>query len=76
MGCVCVCVCGGGGVPLEPFFPGAPSKINKQAISYFTVNWCFKPTTIVFIDDRFFQSAECFFHCLHDSLCNMIVVNS
>ena len=42
---------GGGGVSWS-FCPGAPSKINKQAISYFTVNWCFKATTIVFIDDR------------------------
>ena len=43
---------GGEGLPLELFSGGAPSKINKQAISYFTVNWCFKATTIVFIDDH------------------------
>ena len=33
------------------FFPGAPTKIDEQAISYFTVNWCFKAKIIVFIDD-------------------------
>ena len=41
---------GGGGLPLEPFFRG----LRVRVISYFTVNWCFKPTTIVFIDDRLF----------------------
>ena len=35
------------------FFPGAPSKINEQAISYFTVNRYFK-AKIVFIDDLLF----------------------
>ena len=36
------------------FFPGAPSKINEQAISYFTVNRYFKAKIIVFIDDLLF----------------------
>ena len=54
---------GGWGWPLEVFFPGAPSKISEllktnscsveQAISYFTVNWCFK-AKIVFINDLLF----------------------
>ena len=34
------------------FFSGAPSKIEEQAISYFTVNRCFKEKiTIIFTDD-------------------------
>ena len=55
---------GGGGWPLKVFFPGAPSKIGEllktnscsveQAISYFTVNWCFKAKIIVFINDLLF----------------------
>ena len=36
------------------FFPEAPSKIDEQAISYFTVSRCFKAAIIVFIDDRIF----------------------
>ena len=36
------------------FFPGALSKINEQAISYFTVNRYFKAKIIVFIDDLLF----------------------
>ena len=40
--------------PLESFFPRAPSKIDEQAISYFTVNWCFKAKIIVFTDDLLF----------------------
>ena len=32
-------------------FPGAPSKIDDQAISYFTINQCCKAKIIVFIDD-------------------------
>ena len=43
---------GGGLLSLSSslFFPGAPTKIDEQAIGYFTVNWCFK-AKIVFIDD-------------------------
>ena len=41
---------GGGGLPLKSFFfPRAPSKIDEQAISYFTVNQCFKSKIIVLI---------------------------
>ena len=33
-------------------FPlGAPSKIDEQDISYYTVNLCFKAKSIVFIDN-------------------------
>ena len=38
----------------QVFFLGAPSKIDEQAISYFTVNPCFKAKIIVFIDDLLF----------------------
>ena len=33
------------------FSLGAPSKIDEQAISYYTVNLCFKAKSIVFIDN-------------------------
>ena len=54
--CVCVCVCveGGGGGGLSSLFSGTPSKTDEQAISYFTVNRCFKAKIIVFNDDRLF----------------------
>lgn len=53
---------GGGGVQKEAisegvevasgvFSLGAPSKIDQQAISYYTVNLCFKAKSIVFIDN-------------------------
>ena len=32
-------------------FPRAPSKIDEQATSYFTVNRCFKAEIIVFTYD-------------------------
>ena len=35
------------------FFPGAPSKIDEQTISYCTVNRCFK-SKIVFMDNLLF----------------------
>ena len=57
-------------------FPGAPSKIYEQAISYFTVNRFFKAKTIVFIDDLLFAVDFMLFSSLHDSLCNTIVVSS
>ena len=37
------------------FFLGAPSKIDKQVISYLTVNRCFKAKIIVLIDDLLFS---------------------
>ena len=33
------------------FFPRAPSKIDEQATSYFTVNRCLKAEIIIFTDD-------------------------
>ena len=45
---------GGGRDGLSSLFPGAPSKIDVQAISYLTVNRCFKAKIIVFIDDLLF----------------------
>ena len=53
------------------FFIGAPSKIDEQAISYFTVNQCFRAkrvqkllfSWIIF----YLRPTECFFHGLHDS---------
>ena len=45
---------GGGRGGLLSLFPGAPSKIDVQAISYLTVNRCFKAKIIVFIDDLLF----------------------
>ena len=46
----------GGGLSNRPlkFFPGAPSKIDEQSISYFTINRCCKANIIVFIDDLLF----------------------
>ena len=41
------------GVAYRVFFPGAPSKIDAQAFSYFTLNRCFK-AKVVFIDDLLF----------------------
>ena len=74
------------GWPLEIFSPEAPSKIGEllktkscslhQAVSCFTFCRCFKAKTIVSIDDLYLRSAECFFHGLHGSLCNTIVVHS
>ena len=40
---------GGGGSSEVFFFSRAPSKIDEQAISYFTVNQCFKSKIIVLI---------------------------
>ena len=40
---------GGGGFLSSLFFSRAPSKIDEQAISYFTVNQCFKSKIIVLI---------------------------
>ena len=40
---------GGGGGLSSLFFSRAPSKIDEQAISYFTVNQCFKSKIIVLI---------------------------
>ena len=45
---------GGGRGGLSILFPGAPSKIDVQAITYLTVNRCFKAKTIVFIDELLF----------------------
>ena len=44
----------GGRGALSSVFPGAPSKIDVQAISYLTVNRFFKAKIIVFIDDLLF----------------------
>ena len=41
---------GGGGDWSRVFFPGAPSKIDEQAVDSFTYNRCFKAKIIVFID--------------------------
>ena len=73
---------GGGGVQKEAiseevgvaslvFFIGAPSKIDEQAIGYFTFNRCFRPKRVqkllcswmIF----YLRPTECFFHGLHDS---------
>ena len=42
-------------------FPGASSKIDDQAISYFTINQCCKAKIIVFIDDLLFAVRCTFF---------------
>ena len=41
----------GGGGGSESFFGGAPSKIDDQTNSYFSVNRCSKAKINVFIDD-------------------------
>ena len=41
------------GVDYRVFFPRAPSTIDAQAFSYFTVNRCFK-AKVVFNDDLLF----------------------
>ena len=53
----------GGGLLNRPLkFSGAPSKIDDQAISYFTINnWCCKAKIIVFIDDLLFAVRCTFF---------------
>ena len=57
----------GGGVASSVFFPGAPSKIDEQAISCFTVNRCFKqvsPQKFLFSSMIFYwRSAEFFTAC-------------
>ena len=49
------------------FFSGAPSKIDEQAMSCFTVNWCFKQVSkqkILFSSTIFYlRSAEFFTAC-------------
>ena len=42
---------GGGGGGSESFWGGAPSKIDDQTNSYFSVNRCSKAKINVFIDD-------------------------
>ena len=54
---------GKSGGALKPFFLGAPRKINKQQLLFSSM--------IVY-----FWLAECFFHRLHNSLCNTIVLGS
>ena len=54
------------------FSLGAPSKIDGQAISYYTVNLCFKAKVLFSSIIFYLQSAEGFFNGLHDSLCNTI----
>ena len=61
---------GGGGVASRIFFPRTPTKIDEQAISYFTVNRCFRANLLF---SSLIWSAECFFG-LYDSLGNTIVV--
>ena len=44
------------------FFPGVPSKIEEQAITYFTVFRCFKAKNYRFFSMIFYlQSADYFF---------------
>ena len=45
---------GVGGLASQVFFPGAPSKIDGQAISFFTASRCFKAKLIVSIHDLLF----------------------
>ena len=42
---------GRGGEGVRVFFGGAPSKIDEQTNSYFSVNRCSKAKINVFIDD-------------------------
>ena len=56
---------------LSSFFPRAPTEIDEQAISFFTVNRCFRAKLLF---SSMIWSAECFFHGLYDSLGNTIVV--
>ena len=42
---------GKGGREVRVFFGGAPSKIDEQTNSYFSVNRCSKAKINVFIDD-------------------------
>ena len=53
------------------FFPRAPTKIDEQAIRFFTVNQCFRAKLLF---SSMIWSAECFFHGLYDSLDNTIAV--
>jgi len=53
-----------GGWPVEDFFPGPLSKTDEQAISYFTVNRCFKAKIIVFVDDLLFAVDRVLFSLL------------
>ena len=49
---------------LSSFFPRAPTEIDEQAISFFTVNRCFRAKLLF---SSMIWSAECFFHGLYDS---------
>ena len=49
------------GLASQVFFPGAPSTIDEQAISYFIVNRCFKAEIIFSSLIFYLPSAECFF---------------
>ena len=52
----------GWGVASPVFFPGVPSKIDEQAITYFTVFRCFKAKNYRFFSMIFYlQSADYFF---------------
>ena len=50
-------------------FSGAPSKIDDQAISYFTIYWCCKAKIVVFIDDLLFAV-----HCTFFTACMIAYV--
>ena len=50
---------------LSSLSPGTPSKIDRQAINYFTVNWGFKAKITLFIDDLLFVIGWVLFHGLH-----------
>ena len=77
---------GGGGGFSRSFVPGAPIKIGEllksntvllSELSVILLIICVAKQKLLFSSMIFYlQSAEYFFHGLHDSLCNTIVVGS
>ena len=77
LGCVCVCVCvcgGGGGVASRVFFRGLRVRLMSKPSVILRLIGVLKQklsfSTMIF----YLRSTECFFHGLHDSLCNTIAV--
>ena len=66
----------GGGVASRVFFPGAPSKIGEQLPVILPLIGVSKQILLFSSMIFYLRSAKCFFHGLHDSLCNTIVVGS
>ena len=64
------------GVASRVFFPGAPSKTDEQLPVILPLIGVSKQILLFSSMIFYLRSAERFFHGLHDSLCNTIVVGS